>query len=68
MSREVVETDQGIQSERFVLSYSDRMMALATYYLADNRTAVGVVYSSPADDFDKLKELAEYSFNTFRVN
>ena len=68
VSREVVETDQGIQSERFVLSYSDRMMALATYYLADNRTAVGVVYSSPADDFDKLKELAEYSFNTFRVN
>ena len=68
VSREVVETHQGIPSERFVLAYSDHMIALATYYLADHKSAVGVVYSSPAEDFDKLKGLADYSFGTFRVH
>ena len=68
VSREVVETNEGIPSERFVLAYSDHMIALATYYLADHKSAVGVVYSSPAEDFDNLKGLADYSFSTFRVH
>ena len=68
VSREVVETDQGIPSERFVLSYSDRMVALATYYLPEDDAAVCVVYYFPAEDFHKFQELAEYSFSTFRVD
>ena len=47
VSREVVETTEGIPSERFVLAYSDHMIALATFYLADDKSAVGVVYLVP---------------------
>ena len=68
VSREVVETAQGIPSERFVLAYSDRMIALATYYLPQDDAAVCVVYYFPAEDFDKFKGLADYSFSTFRVD
>ena len=68
VSREVIETAQGIPSERFVLSHSDWMIALATYYLAEDSAAVCVVYAFHAEDFDKFKGLADYSFSTFRVN
>lgn len=68
VSREVVETPQGIRSERFVLAYSDHMIALATYYLADYKSAVGIFYSSPSEDFDKIEGLTDYSFGTFQVH
>ena len=68
VSREANETAQGIPSERFVLSYSDRKIVLATYYLADDDAAVGVAYSFPAEEYDKFKDLAKYSLSTFRVD
>ena len=68
ISREAVETAQGIPSERFVLAYSGRMIVLATYYLPEDDAAICVVYYFPAEDFDKFKGLADYSFSTFRVD
>ena len=68
VSREVTKTAQGIPSERFVFLYSARKMAMATYYLADESAAVGVVYSFSVEDFDEFKGLADYSFDTFRVD
>ena len=68
VSRTLTETTQGIPSERFVLSLSDWKIALATYYLSDDNASVCIFYSFNAEDFDELKELADYSFSTFNVH
>ena len=68
VSREATETAQVIPSERFVLSYSDWKIALATYYLADDDAAVGIAYYFPTEEYDKFKGLADYSFSSFRVD
>ena len=41
---------------------------MATYYLADSVTFVGVAYTFPAEKYDELKGLAEYSFSTFLLD
>ena len=68
VSRDAVQTSQGIPSERIVLSYGGSKIALATYYLADDRAAVAIAYYFPAEQFDKFKGLVNHSFSTFRVN
>ena len=62
------ETEGGIPMERSVISPGDVKIAVATYYLADSVTFVGVAYTFPAEKYDELKGLAEYSFSTFMVD
>ena len=61
------ETAQGIPMERSVISPGEAKIAVATYYLADSVAFVGVAYTFPAEKYDELKGLAEYSFSTFLV-
>ena len=62
------QTAQGIPMELSVISPGDVKIAVATYYLADSVTFVGVAYTFPAEKYDELKGLAEYSFSTFMVD
>ena len=61
------ETAKGIPMERSVISPGDVKIAVATYYLADSVAFVGVAYTFPAEKYDELKGLVEYSFSTFLV-
>ena len=61
------ETAEGVPMERSVISPGDVKIAVATYYLADSVAFVGVAYTFPAEKYDELKGLAEYSFSTFQV-
>ncbi len=62
------ETKGGIPVERSVISPGDVKIAVATYYLADSVAFVGVAYTFPAEKYDELKGLAEYSFSTFLLD
>ena len=62
------ETEGGIAMERSVISPGEVKVAVATYYLADSVAFVGVAYTFPAEKYDDLKGLAEYSFSTFQVD
>ena len=62
------QTSQGIPMERSVISPGETKVAVATYYLADSVAFVGVAYTFPAEKYDELKGLAEYSFSTFMVD
>ena len=62
------QTAQGIPMERSVISPGEVKIAVATYYLADSVAFVGVAYTFPAEKYDELKGLAEYSFSTFMVD
>ena len=62
------ETEGGIPMERSVISPGEVKIAVATYYLADSVAFVGVAYTFPAEKYDELKGLAEYSFSTFLLD
>ena len=62
------QTAQGIPMELSVISPGDVKIAVATYYLADSVAFVGVAYTFPAEKYDELKGLAEYSFSTFLLD
>ena len=61
------QTAQGIPMELSVISPGEVKIAVATYYLADSVAFVGVAYTFPAEKYDELKGLVEYSFSTFQV-
>ena len=62
------QTAQGIPMVRSVISSGEVKVAVATYYLADSVTFVGVAYTFRAEKYEEFRGLAEYSFSTFLVD
>ena len=67
VTRESVQTAQGLQAVLFEWSIDDVASAWLTY-VSDDGVAIDIGYTFPADQFEAGRELAYYSFGTFFVN
>ncbi len=67
LTREPVETAQSLAAVLFEWAIDGEAVAWLAY-LSDDGVAVDIAYAFPADQFDAGRELAYYSFDTFRVN
>ena len=67
LTRETVQTAQGLPAVLFEWAIDGEAVAWLAY-LADDGVAVNIAYTFPADQFEAGRELAHYSFDTFRVN
>ncbi len=61
-------TGQGASVELSAISSRYAKTSTATFLLPDSLAFVGVAYTFPAELYDELKGLAEYSFSTFQVD
>ena len=67
LTRETVETPQGLPAVLFEWATDDVALIWLTY-LSDGGVAIHITYSFPAGLADAGRELAYYSFGTFLVN
>ena len=66
ITREPVQTAQGLPAVLFEWSIDEEAVAWLTY-VSDDGVAVDISYTFPADEFDDGRDLAHYSFGTFLV-
>ena len=66
ITREPVQTAQGLTAVLFEWSVDEETVAWLTY-VSDDGVAVDISYTFPADEFDDGRDLAHYSFGTFLV-
>ena len=67
VTREPVQTAQGLSAVLFEWSIDDVVVAWLTY-VSDDGVAINIAYTFPVSQFDAGWELAYYSFDTFFVN
>ena len=71
IAKETVRTAQDLPAALLEYSFEIDGVAWAAsmlLYLTDDGIGVGILYGFPADEFEEGRELAYYSFGTFRVN
>ena len=67
ITRQMVRTEQGLAAIRLEMS-------LLTYrviryiHVSEDNLAINITYAIPSEQFDQVKSLAEYSFNSIHVN
>ena len=66
ITREPVQTAQGLPAVLFEWSIDEEAVAWLTY-VSDDGVAVDISYTFPADEFDDGRDLAHSSFGTFLV-
>ena len=66
ISRETVQTSQGLPAVIFEMSFSTHRV-IRMVYLFENNIAVNIAYSFPADRLEEGSQLASYSLDSFRV-
>ena len=66
ITREPVQTAQGLPAVLFEWSIDEEAVAWLTY-VSDDGVAIDIAYTFPTDQFDARRELAYYSFGTFLV-
>ena len=67
ITREMAQTSQGSSAIIFDMTLPS-YQAIRFVHLLDNDIAVSITYAFPSDEFEEGKQLADYSFDSFRVN